>query len=167
MFGQTLVSRDTEDHAIWICWLCMINIGYLKMALWLYQVFGKKVSGKKENDVYQNLNAILFDIFCIKFVVLYHRAKKLLCLLPGYCCKSEGWLWVYTVCRAGCPYVLPLQWDTRHQCEDWTPGWGGVYCNAGIFFHYSEILETSVKTELQDEVVFTVMQVCSSTTVRY
>ena len=35
------------------------------------------------------------------------------------------------------------------------------------FFHYSEILDTSVKIELQDEVVFTVMQVCSFTTVRY
>ena len=53
------------------------------------------------------------------------------------------------------------------QCEDRTPGWGGVYYNAGMFFHYSEILEASVKNELQDEVEFTVMQVCSSTTVRY
>ena len=35
-----------------------------------------------------------------------------------------------------------------------------------MFFHYSEILETSVKIELQDEVEFTVMQVCSSTTVK-
>ena len=30
-----------------------------------------------------------------------------------------------------------------------------------MFFHYSEILDTIVKIELQDEVEFTVMQVCT------
>ena len=29
-----------------------------------------------------------------------------------------------------------------------------------MFYHFSEILDTNVKTELQDEVEFTVMQVC-------
>ena len=28
-----------------------------------------------------------------------------------------------------------------------------------MFFHYSEVLDTSMKTEVQDEVEFTVMQV--------
>ena len=49
-------------------------------------------------------------------------------------------------------------------------GYGFIQCaerDARMFFHFSEILDTSVKTELQDEVEFTVMQVYSSTTVRY
>lgn len=41
-------------------------------------------------------------------------------------------------------------------------GYGFIQCaerDARMFFHYSEILDPSVKTEVQDEVEFTVMQV--------
>ena len=41
-------------------------------------------------------------------------------------------------------------------------GYGFIQCaerDARMFYHFSEILDTNSKTELQDEVEFTVMQV--------